>query len=71
MKKYIVGENLKQGDECIILDNVVHRVEKLESERCECPSPFKPGDHFINGPNNTKGLTMSHCLGCLKPIKPN
>jgi len=27
MKKYIVGEDLKQGSECIILDNVVHKME--------------------------------------------
>ena len=58
MKKYIVGEDLKQGDECIILDNVVHRVEnELESEWCKC--------------NHTRTVDgWGKCNYCHKPIKP-
>jgi len=36
MKKYIVGELLKQGDECIIIDGVVHKVESERKIKRPC-----------------------------------
>jgi len=56
MEKYIVGELLKQGDACIILDGVVH---KLETEWCKCPPKYKDcvGEKKV-------------CYNCELPIKP-
>ncbi len=54
MNKYRVGEDLKQGEGCVILDGVVHRVE---SEYCECERSF-----YANQP------AKYYCGNCEKPI---
>uniref|UniRef100_A0A6M3K423 Uncharacterized protein n=1 Tax=viral metagenome TaxID=1070528 RepID=A0A6M3K423_9ZZZZ len=45
MKKYIVGEDLKQGSECVILDNVVHKVESAIKPRRELPKKIMNLQH--------------------------